>query len=65
MEGEACSVKDPAIKIIYRLALMLILFSCKRSVTHQLQINVALKAFAEIMRRNKRIRDRTAIDAPC
>lgn len=57
MKGEACSVKDPTIKIIYWITLMFIFFSCKHSVIHQPQINVVPKAFAEIMRRNKRIRD--------
>lgn len=49
MKGEACSVKDPTIKIICWISLMFIFFNCKHSVIHQLQINVVLKAFAEIM----------------
>lgn len=44
---------------------MFIFFSCKRSVIHQLQINVVLKAFAEIMKRNKGIRAIGLPEMPC
>lgn len=44
---------------------MFIFFSCKHSVIHQLQINVVLKAYTEIMRRNKGIRTIRLSEMPC